>query len=46
MTECNAIEKVDLIVTDLGGTLVKADEAVMAALRRTPSGRRPAQSRY
>lgn len=24
----------DLIVTDLGGTLVKADEAVMAALRR------------
>ena len=25
----------DLIVTDLGGTLVKTDEAIMAALRRT-----------
>jgi phosphoglycolate phosphatase-like HAD superfamily hydrolase len=26
--------KIDLIVTDLGGTLVKTDEAIMAAVRR------------
>jgi phosphoglycolate phosphatase len=30
----NAGRKVDLIVTDLGGTLVKTDAAIMAAVRR------------
>jgi len=27
-------KKIDLIVTDLGGTLVRTDEAIMAAVRR------------
>jgi phosphoglycolate phosphatase len=32
--ESNQGGKIDLIVTDLGGTLVKTDEAIMAAVRR------------